>query len=143
MYGGEWLSPSCSVRVIRAQGERAKADPHLLPHAPRGQTYSITHQNRPIREQLEGLLEVCNNARDMGFLVRANLQVTIECPYEGAVPPSRVADIAEEMVRMGCFEVSLVDNTGRGDPGTVGRLIREVGDRIGIERVACNVSVET
>lgn len=115
----------------------------FISHPPRGQTYSITHQNRPIREQLEGLLEVCNNARDMGFLVRANLQVTIECPYEGAVPPSRVADIAEEMVRMGCFEVSLADNTGRGDPGTVGRLIREVGDRIGIERVACNVSAET
>ncbi|KAL7414422.1 hypothetical protein BDY24DRAFT_385158 [Mrakia frigida] len=101
------------------------------------ETYSITHQHRPIRDQLEELSLTIAHALEMGFRVRANLAVCIECPYEGVVPPERVADIAEEMVRMGCFEVSLDDTTGRGDPGTVGSLVREVGDRIGIEKVAC------
>lgn len=104
------------------------------------QTYSITHQLRPIRDQLEDLSLTIAHALKMGFRVRANLAVTIECPYEGVVPPSRVADIAEELIKMGVFEVSLEDTTGRGDPGTVGRLIREVAGRIGIEKVAGNVS---
>ena len=114
--------------------------PRYHPLSPFLQTYSITHQHRPIRDQLEDLSLTIAHALEMGFQVRANLAVTIECPYEGTVPPERVADIADEMVKMGCYEVCLDDTTGRGDPGTVGRLVREVGGRIGIEKVACRVS---
>lgn len=79
-------------------------------------------------------------ALKLGFRVRACLGATIECPFEGPVPPERVADIAQEMVEMGCYEVSLADTTGRGDPATVRRLIETVAARIGVDKIAGHVN---
>lgn len=36
---------------------------------------------------------------------------------EGAVPPSKVAYVAKELLNMGCFEISLGDTIGVGTPG--------------------------
>lgn len=63
----------------------------------------------------------------------------VECPFEGPVPADRVADIAQEMAEMGCYEISLGDTTGRGDPATIRRLIEEVSKRIGVEKIAGHV----
>lgn len=38
---------------------------------------------------------------------------------EGAVHPSKVAYVAEELVKMGCVEISLGDTIGVGTPGTL------------------------
>lgn len=39
------------------------------------------------------------------------------CPEEGAVPPSKVAYVAKELLSMGCMEISLGDTIGVGTPG--------------------------
>ena len=39
------------------------------------------------------------------------------CPYQGSVGPDAVAAIAREMLEMGCYEVSLGDTIGVGNPG--------------------------
>jgi hydroxymethylglutaryl-CoA lyase len=39
------------------------------------------------------------------------------CPYQGEVSPEAVAEIAEEMYKMGCYEISLGDTIGVGTPG--------------------------
>ena len=36
---------------------------------------------------------------------------------EGAIPPSKVANVAKELYNMGCFEISLGDTIGVGTPG--------------------------
>lgn len=36
---------------------------------------------------------------------------------EGAVPPSKVAYVAEELLNMGCAEISVGDTIGVGTPG--------------------------
>ena len=38
------------------------------------------------------------------------------CPYSGPTPPAQVVDVAEKLLDMGCYEVSLGDTTGEGNP---------------------------
>lgn len=42
------------------------------------------------------------------------------CPVEGAVPPSQVVYVAQELLNMGCTEISLGDTIGVGTPGNAG-----------------------
>lgn len=48
----------------------------------------------------------------------------VECPYEGPIAPTAVADLAVKMKEMGCYEISLGDTIGAGTPGTV--LVRNI-----------------
>lgn len=43
----------------------------------------------------------------------------VGCPVEGAVSPAKVAYVAKELYEMGCFEISLGDTIGVGNPGKV------------------------
>lgn len=47
----------------------------------------------------------------------------IACPYDGPTPPSKVAEVVEGLLDMGCYEVSLGDTNGVGTPGTIGALM--------------------
>lgn len=40
------------------------------------------------------------------------------CPYQGPVPAETVAAVAKKMFDMGCYEISLGDTIGVGNPGT-------------------------
>lgn len=45
------------------------------------------------------------------------MSCVLGCPYQGEVSPEAVAEIAEEMYKMGCYEISLGDTIGVGTPG--------------------------
>jgi hydroxymethylglutaryl-CoA lyase len=60
----------------------------------------------------------------------------VGCPYEGAVAPERVADVAARLHERGCYEVSLGDTIGVGTPKTVSEMLDVVAARVPIERVA-------
>ena len=51
-----------------------------------------------------------------GIRVRGYVSVVITCPYSGNVDYKRVRDVTEELLDMGCYEVSLDDTTGTGKP---------------------------
>ena len=48
------------------------------------------------------------------------------CPYEGPVPPERVAQVARTFFELGCYEISLGDTTGVGHPEQIERVLRAV-----------------
>lgn len=93
----------------------------------------------PIREHLETLRPLVSEARKLGFRVRGHLHCAIECPFEGPIPSMRVADLAQELEEMGCYEIALGDTTGRGDPRSVRALVEDVAVRIGVERISGQV----
>lgn len=39
------------------------------------------------------------------------------CPYEGEIDPRVVNDIANKLLSLGCYEISLGDTIGIGTPG--------------------------
>jgi len=67
--------------------------------------------------------------------VRGYVSCVAGCPYEGSVPPSRVAKVAERMLdELGCYEVSLGDTIGVGTPASVLDVLREVQGAIVTEQ---------
>lgn len=41
------------------------------------------------------------------------------CPYEGDINPEVVNQIANKLIDMGCYEISLGDTIGTGTPGKI------------------------
>ncbi|KAH0607734.1 uncharacterized protein H6S33_002768 [Morchella sextelata] len=85
--------------------------------------FSKQNINCTIAESLGRFRPVVERAREQGIAVRGYVSMVIECPYDGPTPPAKVADVVEELLKMGCYEVSLGDTNGVGTPGTVGTLV--------------------
>ena len=51
------------------------------------------------------------------------VSVVIDCPYSGAVDPVKVRGVTKALLEMGCYEVSLGDTVGTGNPTTVSKLL--------------------
>ncbi len=94
------------------------------------ETFSKRNINASIAESLERFREVVAMAASDGVRVRGYLSCVMGCPYEGAVRPQAVVDVAKALYEMGCFEISLGDTIGVGTPGRVrdvfGAVAREV-----------------
>jgi hydroxymethylglutaryl-CoA lyase len=86
-----------------------------------------THSQRNIGTSIEGAFEryrdVTEHAAIDGVRVRGYVSVAFGCPYEGSVPAERVVTIARRLLDMGCYQVSLGDTTGLGNPVQVTRTV--------------------
>ena len=54
------------------------------------------------------------------------MSTVIGCPYEGRIKPLAVAMVSEKLLSMGCYEISLGDTIGVGNPGTFKEMLSEV-----------------
>lgn len=89
-----------------------------------------------VEESLARYREVAAAAREAGLPVRGYVSCVTDCPYDGPVAPGAVASVAAELVAMGCYEVSLGDTIGRGEPRTVEAMLAAVGEAVPPERLA-------
>lgn len=80
------------------------------------ETHNKKNTNKSISQSLEVFAEVVPAALSAGLAVRAYISTVWGCPYEGAVDPLRALEIAEELVRLGVYQVSLGDTIGVGTP---------------------------
>lgn len=90
------------------------------------ESFSQKNTNCSVAESLSRLQEVCKMAREHNLAVRGYVSTVIGCPYEGRVDPRRVKEVALELLRMGCYEVSLGDTIGVGNAGSVRDLLQVV-----------------
>ena len=100
------------------------------------ETFSSRNTNCSIEQGLARFDEVCVAAQASGVRVRGYISCVLGCPYEGSVEPDRVADIASELMRMGCYEVSLGDTIGTGTPGKTRSLIEVVAGKVPLKNLA-------
>lgn len=100
------------------------------------ETFSQRNTACSIAESMERLAAVARRARDAGVRVRGYLSCVIGCPYEGAVESRKVADMAAQLIDMGCYEVSLGDTTGIGTPAQVAALIDTVAAQVAVTQLA-------
>lgn len=75
-------------------------------------------------------------AKAAGVSVRGYVSCVIGCPYQGAIPPQNVADVALALYHMGCDEISLGDTIGIGSPKTVLKMWDAVCRHLPISAVA-------
>jgi isopropylmalate/homocitrate/citramalate synthase len=100
------------------------------------ESFSQKNINCSIAESLDRFLPVTEAAREAGLKVRGYVSTVVDCPYEGAVAPSVVADVARRLLRMGCYEISLGDTIGTATPGRMQLLLDEVLKQVPVERLA-------
>ncbi|WP_062011832.1 hydroxymethylglutaryl-CoA lyase [Aureimonas sp. AU4] len=86
--------------------------------------FSRANINCTIDESLARYREVAEAASAAGLPVRGYVSCITQCPYDGTVEPQAVRRVAAELLRLGCYEVSLGDTLGRAAPGEIDRLLR-------------------
>lgn len=100
------------------------------------ETFSQRNINCSIAESFERFAPVFAAARAANIRVRGYVSCALGCPYEGAVDPERVADVAASLYKAGCYEISLGDTIGVGTPNRTGEVIARVAQRVPIASLA-------
>jgi hydroxymethylglutaryl-CoA lyase len=75
--------------------------------------------NATIAQSLNNFRPVVALAQLEGVPVRGYISTVFGCPYEGAVEPRRVLNVAQELLEMGVNELSLGDTIGVATPNQV------------------------
>jgi len=99
-------------------------------------TFNRRNVNRSVAESLDGVSEITALAAEHGVVVDVALSVCFGCPFEGAVDPQRVVQLAGELVQRGATEVGIADTIGVADPLQVSQLVGAVASVVPLERVA-------
>jgi hydroxymethylglutaryl-CoA lyase len=90
------------------------------------ETFNLKNINATIDESFARFAEFVPEARQDGMWVRGYVSTCFGCPYEGAVDPVKVVDVARRLMDAGVDEVSIGDTIGVGVPSqvhdVVGRL---------------------
>lgn len=100
------------------------------------ESFSRRNINCSIAESLERFAPVAAAALKKGWRVRGYISCVLGCPYEGAVVPHAVADVAAKLLAMGCYEISLGDTIGTGTPAKAQAMIDAVAARVPVEKLA-------
>src|SRR5690349_3325781 len=99
------------------------------------ESFSRKNINCSIAESLDRFAPVAEAAKRHAIRVRGYVSTVVDCPYEGAIAPEAVAEVAERLLAMGCYEVSLGDTIGTGTPARVQRMLDRVAERVPVERL--------
>ncbi|MCZ7935077.1 hydroxymethylglutaryl-CoA lyase [Agrobacterium leguminum] len=87
-------------------------------------------------ESLERLRDVASAAASRNILMRGYVSCIAGCPYDGTVAPDDVAAMAEALIALGCYEISLGDTIGVGTADQIRNIIKRVSARIPREKLA-------
>ncbi|MEH6391295.1 MAG: hydroxymethylglutaryl-CoA lyase [Sulfitobacter sp.] len=113
----------------------AKAD-EIAIFASASEGFSQKNINASIDEAFERFVPILEEARHVDIPVRGYVSCVVKCPYDGVVAPSKVAEVADRLFSMGCYEVSLGDTIGAGTPDTIARMLLAVRDVVPAGRLA-------
>jgi hydroxymethylglutaryl-CoA lyase len=94
------------------------------------ESHNKANLNFSVAESLAELEQVNRIAAAAGVRVRSYIATAYGCPMEGAVPPSKVADIAAALEGFGAYEISLGDTTGMASPVSAYEVPLQVRKRL-------------
>ena len=100
------------------------------------ETFSRRNINCSVADSIERFRPVAEAAASSGVRLRGYVSCVLGCPYEGEVPIGRVAAVAETLAALGCAEISLGDTIGVGTPLKARAMLRAVGERVPMRRLA-------
>ncbi|MBU2877329.1 MULTISPECIES: hydroxymethylglutaryl-CoA lyase [Aliiglaciecola] len=100
------------------------------------ETFSQKNINCSIAESLERFVPIVEQAKKDNMPVRGYVSCVLGCPYEGDIAPQKVAEVAQHLLAMGCYEVSLGDTIGVGTPIKTSKMLEAVQQVIPREKIA-------
>jgi hydroxymethylglutaryl-CoA lyase len=90
-------------------------------------------------EALARYEEVAARARADQTPLRGYVSCAMGCPYEGDVPVAVVVDVAEKLLALGAYEISIGDTIGVGNPRQTVALVRALKASVPIDRIALHL----
>ena len=100
------------------------------------EAFSQKNINCSIAESIERFVPVIESAREHGVAVRGYVSTVVGCPYQGDVPPEKVAEVSKALLDLGCYEISLGDTIGVGTPLKVQTMLAEVSKAVPMDKLA-------
>ena len=98
--------------------------------------FSQKNINCSVAQSIARFAPVLAAAKAIQMPVRGYVSCVTDCPYDGPTDPARVADVAAQLIALGCFEISLGDTIGAGTPETVDRMLDAVLARLPAAQLA-------
>ena len=95
------------------------------------ETFSHRNVNAGIAESIKRIEPVVAAAKAEGLAVRGYISCAIECPFEGPIPPEKVAQVAQALFDLGVEELDLGDTTGAAEAETINFLLHALIGRLG------------
>jgi hydroxymethylglutaryl-CoA lyase len=83
-------------------------------------------------------LELIASSQQDGVDALVYLSTAWECPYEGAVAPAAVLELAAQAFAAGATEVIIADTIGAADPAAVKKLLQPLVAEFGAARLTCH-----
>ncbi len=100
------------------------------------ESFSQKNINCSISESVERFRPVIEAAQKNSVRVRGYISCVLGCPYQGEVPLENVVNLAEKMLKMGCYEISLGDTIGIGTPLQAKKMVETVAERVPVSNLA-------
>ena len=118
------------------EAARAAGAEEVAVFAAASEAFSKKNTNCSIAESLERFSPILKESKNSKIRVRGYVSCVLGCPYEGDVPPARVAEVAGALYDMGCYEVSLGDTIGVGTPGKTKAMVEACARRVPVAKLA-------
>jgi len=100
------------------------------------EAFSQKNINCSISESVERFRPVLEAAQKNSVRVRGYISCVLGCPYQGEVPLENVVNLAENMLEMGCYEISLGDTIGIGTPLQAKKMVETVAEKVPVSNLA-------
>jgi hydroxymethylglutaryl-CoA lyase len=100
------------------------------------EAFAQKNTNCSIAENLERFAPVIAKAQAQGIPVRGYISCVAACPYQGEIAPEAVANLAVQLIAMGCYEISLGDTIGSATPQQISQILTVVLQHIPVEKLA-------
>ncbi|WP_045477645.1 hydroxymethylglutaryl-CoA lyase [Vibrio owensii] len=92
--------------------------------------------NCSIADSLTRFEPVMELAAKHNIPVRGYLSCVADCPYDGPTKPEQVARVANLLMELGCYEVSLGDTIGTGTPIRIAKMLEAVQLKVPTHKLA-------
>jgi hydroxymethylglutaryl-CoA lyase len=100
------------------------------------ESFSQKNINCSIEESIARFAPIIADAKKRNIRVRGYVSCVVGCPYEGDIEPEQVAMVAEKLLNMGCYEISLGDTIGVGTAVSVTKMLQAVSARVPTNQLA-------
>jgi hydroxymethylglutaryl-CoA lyase len=102
------------------------------------ETFSRRNQGAGVDEMLRAWEHIAGRARQAGVRTSVTISAAFGCPFEGEVPPRRVAELASRVAVAGPDEIALADTIGVGVPPQVTAVVEGVREVVGDTPLRCH-----
>ena len=103
------------------------------------EAFSQKNINCSIDESLQKFKAVTQKAKDHNIAVRGYISCVAGCPYQGDVDDQKVSLVAQSLLDMGCYEISLGDTIGVATPKNIETLLCELLKTIDSSKLAVHL----